>query len=144
MVQADNPGEKLFPGMTANISCVISERTNVLKVANAALRFKPEKSEPAIKTGKPATPGDSTNAPPRGLRGGEKKPKLFVPQPDGSLATLRITTGITDGTYTEVSSDDLREGLEVVTAVLETGAKRAVVNPFMPTPTTPQTRPPRM
>ncbi|MEI6211012.1 MAG: efflux RND transporter periplasmic adaptor subunit [bacterium] len=150
MVRAENPGEKLFPGMTANISCVIAERTNVLRVANAALRFKPENADAAAKSGKsgksdkpPAVAGNS-GTPPRSGRGGEKKPKLYVQQPDGSLTPLRITTGITDGTFTEVSGDDLSEGQEVVAGLLNNGAKSAVVNPFMPTPPTPQTRPPRM
>lgn len=153
MVRADNPGEKLFPGMTANISCVIAERTNVLRVANAALRFKPEKSDndgksaksgKTEKANKPAAAGSHAGAPPRGGRGGEKKPKLYVQQPDGSLTPLRIVTGITDGTFTEISGDDLREGLDVVTGMSENGAKNAVVNPFLPKPPTPQTRPPRM
>ncbi|MFZ4396129.1 MAG: efflux RND transporter periplasmic adaptor subunit [Kiritimatiellia bacterium] len=150
MVRAENPGEKLFPGMTANISCVIAERTNVLRVANAALRFKPENADAAGKSGKsgksdkpPAVAGNS-GTPPRSGRSGEKKPKLYVQQPDGSLTPLRITTGITDGTFTEVSGDDLSEGQEVVAGLLNNGAKSAVVNPFMPTPPTPQTRPPRM
>ena len=36
-----NPGGKLLPGMTANVKLVVAEKPNVLKVPNAALRFRP-------------------------------------------------------------------------------------------------------
>ncbi|MBL8543543.1 MAG: efflux RND transporter periplasmic adaptor subunit [Hyphomonadaceae bacterium] len=41
VVQADNPGRQLLPGMTANAEIVIEERDNVLRVPNTALRFRP-------------------------------------------------------------------------------------------------------
>ncbi|MDD3178983.1 MAG: efflux RND transporter periplasmic adaptor subunit [Opitutaceae bacterium] len=40
IVSADNADLKLRPGMTANIDITTSRRTNVLRVPNAALRFK--------------------------------------------------------------------------------------------------------
>lgn len=144
MVRADNPEEKLFPGMTANISCIIAEHMNVLRVPNAALRFKPETS---------GKNGSISNAPPvlgnasasfGGRGSGEKKPKLYVLKPDGSLMSIRATVGITDGSWTEVSGEGLQENMAVVTGVLDAGNKDAVVNPFMPTPPSSQQRPPRM
>ena len=36
-----NPGEKLLPGMTANVRLVYDEKPDVLKVPNAALRYRP-------------------------------------------------------------------------------------------------------
>jgi HlyD family secretion protein len=41
MVQADNPGQLLLPGMTANVKIITDERRNVLRVASSALRFRP-------------------------------------------------------------------------------------------------------
>ncbi len=41
VVYADNPGEKLMPGMTANADIVVSSFQQVLKVPSAALRFQP-------------------------------------------------------------------------------------------------------
>ena len=41
MVQADNPGQILLPGMTANVKLITSERANVLRVPASALRFSP-------------------------------------------------------------------------------------------------------
>lgn len=39
--EAENPGEKLLPGMTANAEIIQQQQTNVLRVPNAALRFTP-------------------------------------------------------------------------------------------------------
>jgi HlyD family secretion protein len=41
VVQADNPGRQLLPGMTANAEIVLEQRENVLRVPNTALRFRP-------------------------------------------------------------------------------------------------------
>ncbi len=40
VVEVNNADLKLRPGMTANVSIITSQRTNVLKVPNAALRFR--------------------------------------------------------------------------------------------------------
>src|SRR6266404_4437363 len=42
VIDVSNPEEKLKPGMTTNLTFTIDERNNVLKVANAALRFRPQ------------------------------------------------------------------------------------------------------
>ena len=41
VVEADNPGSRLLPGMTANAEIILEQRPNVLRVPNAALRFTP-------------------------------------------------------------------------------------------------------
>lgn len=41
VVEADNPGRQLLPGMTANAEIVLEQRDNVLRVPNTALRFRP-------------------------------------------------------------------------------------------------------
>lgn len=41
VVQADNPGRQLLPGMTANAEIVLEQRENVLRLPNTALRFRP-------------------------------------------------------------------------------------------------------
>lgn len=42
MVQAENPGQQLLPGMTANVRLVTDERADVLRLPNLALRFRPD------------------------------------------------------------------------------------------------------
>ena len=41
VLSAANPDQRLLPGMTATVTIVVSERKNVLKIPNAALRFQP-------------------------------------------------------------------------------------------------------
>ena len=41
VVAVDNPDRRLLPGMTANVKLLIAEKRSVLKVPNAALRFRP-------------------------------------------------------------------------------------------------------
>lgn len=41
VVEADNPGRQLLPGMTANAEIVLEQRENVLRIPNTALRFRP-------------------------------------------------------------------------------------------------------
>jgi HlyD family secretion protein len=43
VIDVPNPDYKLKPGMTANVTIEIARRTNVLRVPNAALRFRPTK-----------------------------------------------------------------------------------------------------
>ena len=41
VLDVQNPEGKLRPGMTANVAFVYAERKDVLRVPNAALRFRP-------------------------------------------------------------------------------------------------------
>jgi HlyD family secretion protein len=41
IIEVSNEDLKLLPGMTANVSVVIAERENAVKIPNAALRFRP-------------------------------------------------------------------------------------------------------
>jgi HlyD family secretion protein len=56
IVAVDNPAGRLLPGMTANVKLVTAQKTSVLKVPNAALRFRPPGTEPAA-AGAPASGG---------------------------------------------------------------------------------------
>jgi HlyD family secretion protein len=49
VVEADNPGRRLLPGMTANAEIIIEQRQNVLRVPNTALRFRPGDPEIAAR-----------------------------------------------------------------------------------------------
>ena len=76
VILADNPDLKLFPGMTANITCEVARREGVLKIPNAALRFKPTLNETRSGEGGPsAGSGTGTVAAAsssRGVGGGER------------------------------------------------------------------------
>lgn len=45
VVEADNPGRQLLPGMTANAEIVLEQRENVQRLPNTALRFRPADPE---------------------------------------------------------------------------------------------------
>lgn len=73
IVSAANPELTLLPGMTANVRIVVAHKDNVLKVANAALRFKPAgaAAEPVVA---PAAGRDSGRGGSAG--GGQLKERL--------------------------------------------------------------------
>ena len=64
VVLVANREMKLKPGMTANVSFLIAERSRALKVPNAALRFQPDSAgqEPGTQDGRGPGSGDRTQA----------------------------------------------------------------------------------
>jgi HlyD family secretion protein len=66
IIDVDNPGEKLMPGMTATVSIEVARRDNALRVPLLALRFTPTDSA-ALRLADPrnqppAAQGDSAGA----------------------------------------------------------------------------------
>src|SRR5688572_23307730 len=57
VVEVNNADQKLRPGMTANASIVLAEKTGVLKIPNSALRFRPP--EKAVVRGVTNAPSSS-------------------------------------------------------------------------------------
>ncbi len=117
VVESPNPQIKLLPGMTANLIFQIEMHAGVPTVPNAALRFypKPEQvrqSDRAILTGVAANAGTAKgnkSAPPGATN------HRYVWVTDGDLlAAVKIETGLSDKSCTEVLSGNLREGQEVV------------------------------
>jgi HlyD family secretion protein len=51
VISAANPDLSLLPGMTANVRVVVDSRDNVLKVANAALRYRPSGTNAGASSG---------------------------------------------------------------------------------------------
>jgi len=64
VVEVSNPDGRLLPGMTANVSIVIAERQEALKIPNAALRFRP-----------PEVAGKTNAAPQMLAQGGRASPE---------------------------------------------------------------------
>lgn len=112
VISAANPDLILLPGMTANVRIVTAQKDDVLKVANAALRFRP-----------PATESEQKSAPTErrpgmgggmGGRGGANSGKLWVLGADGKPAAIEVKTGINDGSQTEIVEGDIQAGREVI------------------------------
>ncbi|HUT55526.1 MAG TPA: efflux RND transporter periplasmic adaptor subunit [bacterium] len=123
IITAENPERKLLPGMTANVSVEVARHEDVLKVPNAALRFRP------------AAQGEAAGVPWAGAgeqgRSVEHGHKIYV-LADKGLSEVRVTTGISDGSFTEVSGPGLTAGQQVVVGMVEAGEGNQQVNPFMP------------
>jgi len=99
VIVVDNTGLKLKPGMTANVSIETESKQNALRLPNAALRFKPATS---------AATSDQKGAK------GTKGPSVWVLE-NNKPKNVKITTGISDGNYTEVTAGELTEGQQVIT-----------------------------
>jgi len=105
VIDVENPEEKLFPGMTAEVSIYVAQRKAILTVPNSALRFAPPETAKYEKT-----EVASTAKPARGLR------TIYLPASNGSTLKLALVKiGITDGLTSEVLSG-LAESDQVVTA----------------------------
>ncbi len=113
VIDVDNPDLRLRPGMTANVTVVYAERTKVLAVANAALRFRP----PPSLAGSAATAEETHRPHPHAGQAATDTPEartiwvLRGPLPQ----SVSVHAGLTDGTITEVVDGDLHEGDQVVT-----------------------------
>jgi len=145
IIEVNNEDLKLLPGMTANVSVIIQQREDAVKIPNAALRFRPpENAVPEAKAGAPRGPGGNRGPRTGGRPGGNHsngnpaehvtKRTVYVLENKDSeapkLKAVQITTGITDGISTEVLSG-LKEGDEVVTAVISSDdSDSAPANPF--------------
>lgn len=130
VVSAANPDLILLPGMTANVRIITAHKDNVLKVPNAALRFRPPTTgdEKGEEKSIPAARGDSSRAVPQGdlprgvspaptFRRGEdssngsrptadSSPKadsnLWVLDKDGKPSAVAVRLGLTEGSMTEI------------------------------------------
>jgi HlyD family secretion protein len=134
VVLVRNPEQTLLPGMTANVKIVTETREAVLKVPNAALRFRPANT--ADDAGAPARPAAGpTGAGGSGSRGGRDGAgvgRVWVLGPSGAPTPVRVRTGISDGAMTEVLGGALREAQNVVVGPAGGAATRAAVQPGTP------------
>jgi HlyD family secretion protein len=126
VIQVDNKDLKLKPGMTANVSVLIEHKEGILKIPNAALRFRPAvaKIKETGEKGKGGSPQkQKSNEQVKSPQGEKERPgKVWVLSQQGKPIPVSIVLGITDGTFSEVVAGDLREGMEVI--VEETSGKK--------------------
>lgn len=125
VIEAENPDEMLFPGMTATLTIETARKEGVVAVAAAALRFRPKDEDLANVKGE--VPNGS---------------KIWLRTPDGALEPVAVREGISDGSFVAVSSVDstiVLEGREAVIGYEQASAAKAggkdgdkEKNPFMP------------
>ena len=125
IVDVTNEGNVLKPGMTAQVSFVANQRADVLRIPNAALRFRPVKDEKAekkddkkksaaVKTEAAKTdaaktetvaPVDRTKRPPS---------RVYKLDANGELLTVEVRTGVASNQHTEIISGEITAGDELV------------------------------
>jgi HlyD family secretion protein len=134
----DNRELLLKPGMTANVKFLLSRKSDVLKIPNMAIRFKPpfEKQDAQESLRQANRPGGGA----RGSRGWPRSVdskdgkwvRIYVlkdlqPQP------IQVRLGITDGFYTEVIGGEIQDEEQIIVATSDsakTNSRPAVSNPF--------------
>ena len=86
VIEVDNQEGKLLPGMTANVSIITSKKEDILTVPNVALKFT--------------------------LADNKKKyeQKGIWINKKGKPTRINVETGVSDDTYIEIISDELKEG----------------------------------
>jgi HlyD family secretion protein len=106
IIDVPNPELKLKPGMTATVTVEVARADDVVRVPNAALRFRPGKDGP---------------------------PRVWTLQ-DGNLRPVRVQTGISDGTATAITGGELADGTPVVTgmAAAATASGAPATSPLLP------------
>lgn len=158
VIDVANPQSRLRPGMTATVTAVTSHHPGVLRVPNAALRYRPSAvagadagtdtgTGPGLRArawGDAGRGGDGGVAPGRGggrgARGGAGDRGGVYLLRGTSAVRVPVRVGLTDGIYTEVTAPELSEGaLVVVDETDATGAPSAAG-----APTTRGPRPPRV
>ena len=122
VISAANPDKQLLPGMTANVRIVTERRADVLKVANAALRFRP----PGVASN--AAGGQRRKPAAAAAEGGGRPGRIYVLE-QGQPKPLEVRLGLTDGTATEVISPQVREGMAVITSAGQSDASKPQMPP---------------
>lgn len=149
MVEVSNPDLKLRPGMTAHAAVETARREDVLRLPNAALRFRPPDEAVVVDAGA----DDESNRGARAGRGADRRQGIhgagpassesvrtvYVLDDAGVLRAQRVAVGITDGSWTEVVGAGLTEGERIVTGIQQAsersaGAASGGASPFMPRP----------
>lgn len=153
VVDVNNPEGRLLPGMTATVEFLIETADDVMKVANAALRFRPnqqmmEEMRARMAAQREAS-GDSAQqrgggqagtwsqgggaggwASAGGSRGASDRAMLWYLDETGNISVLPVRTGITDGSMTEVKAQQAEEGMQIIAGVSVVEEAGGIQNPF--------------
>jgi HlyD family secretion protein len=129
IIDAPNPEEKLFPGMTASVSIIIQSERGVA-VPNEAFSFNPGGDVFMRLKMKPESP------PGAGQISNFNTKTVWTQTADGGMVRKELKTGLSDGIYTLIE-DGLVIGDEVILSVIigkQDMNQEQAANPFMPKP----------
>ena len=126
VIGVSNQDLKLFPGMTANVKILVDRRENVLRIPIASLRFRPPDlkeqrgpgGEGAVRAAAQPTPtvGGSLGVR-RGAPSADSQ-TIWVLGDDKKPRPVAVKLGVTDGSFSELTEGDLKEGQEVLVGVV--------------------------
>jgi HlyD family secretion protein len=116
VIDVDNGKRLLKPGMTATVTFTPAERIDVLRIPNAALRYRPDTTP---------TPRSAASAKPRTPPPVAKDHRIVYKLVGRRSQPVDIQIGLTDGSLTEIVSGDLKEGDSVITESLNEAPKAA-------------------
>jgi HlyD family secretion protein len=119
VIAVNNHDLKLKPGMTANVSIIVAQRDDALKIPNAALRFRPPDATNATPARASSGGGNRPQGGGAGGWAGKKRERsarnVYILGANGKPQAVQVKTGITDGLATEVT-EGLNEGDKVITS----------------------------
>ena len=113
-VNCDNSDGKLLPYLTTNLQFEIGRCQNVLLAPNASLRWTPRFNRTASQSGGAHTAAGHGVG---GVAAGGATAShgtFWVAQGD-TVRPINVHVGLTDGVWTEVSGDELTEGMPAIT-----------------------------
>ena len=127
VISVRNQDQALLPGMTANLQIITDEREDVLRIPNAALRFRPPV---ALMAGEArGTPPEGQNPKRRARRDQAQsdqdegtRARIYRVGDDGKPQAVPVRLGATDGTYTEIVRSDLQEGAAIIVGAARSDA----------------------
>jgi len=104
-VTVDNPQLQPRPGITANAHIILAERTNALRIANAALRFRPPEGAPVVGLTNTAA-GDLSLPKPEPVKRAASGPFAGLPEPPWSAEQRRPNPGEREQWLASLSPED--------------------------------------
>jgi HlyD family secretion protein len=120
IIDVSNPDGKLKPKMTADVTIEVAKVADVLRVPNAALRFKPievgraGENDAASRTALEGTAARGAASAGRALSGGmraaRRQQTVYIVGADGQLKAVNVKTGISDGRFTAITEGELNPG----------------------------------
>ena len=100
VIDVDNSDLRLKPGMTTNVTFIYARREDALLVPNAALRYRPSVEQ-------------TRSQKPRG-EGALNERTLWVLR-EGQPVAVAALTGVSDGSFTEITGGELKDGDALIT-----------------------------
>jgi HlyD family secretion protein len=139
VIGVGNKDLALLPGMTANLQIVTDERDDVLRIPNAALRFRPARPV-ALAVPDPGSGRRTRDANARQPAEEGTGSRVYRVGPDGAPQAVPVRLGVTDGTYTEMLKGDLKPGDGLIVG----GSRGAAAGDAGSSAPNPRPRPPRL